>query len=80
MMPNESKWLIKLRDNKGSAESQVQSVDKQYIAEMYILDRYGRRVSTDGAEVITCHILPGNSKEEALGSLDTKSYEFKAWM
>ena len=79
-MTNESKWLIKLRDNKGSAGCQVQSVDKQYIAEMYILDRYGRRVSTKGIEVTTCHILPGNNKQEALETLDTKSYEFKAWL
>ena len=47
-MTNESKWLIKLRGNKGSAECQVQSVgrvnNEQYRVELYILDRYGRRV------------------------------------
>ena len=55
-------------------------LDQGYPVELYILDRYGRRVCSEGQEVTTCHILPGNSKEEALESLDTKSYEFKVWL
>ena len=55
-------------------------LDQGYPVELYILDKYGRRVCSEGQEVTTCHILPGNSKEEALETIDTKSYEFKAWL
>lgn len=53
--------------------------ERTHSALVYILDRQGRRVSSDGTEMTICLDLAGSSKQESLQNIDRKCYEFKEW-
>ena len=51
----------------------------QLIAECYILDKFQRRVTWNGEDKTMLVQLDGQSRDEALKTLDTRRYEFKEW-
>jgi len=46
----------------------------------FILDRLGRRVESEGILATVVKELAGETKEDAMGRLDTCCYEFIDWM
>ena len=46
----------------------------------YVLDRRGRRVESEGVYATVVRELHGGTKQDAMGRIDTRCYEFIEWM
>ena len=53
--------------------------ERAYPAFVYILDKNGRRVISGGKPATVCFDLKGETRKDALETLDKRSFEFKRW-
>ena len=54
-------------------------VEPEYNALCYLLDKDGKRVTRPDGPVTVLRGLKGQTKREALQTLDHRCYEFKQW-
>lgn len=54
-------------------------VEPEYNALCYLLDKDDKRIRRSDGPVTVLRGLKGQDKQQAMATLDTRCYEFKAW-